>query len=90
MEWGRNCSSDDYDFQPCPQRYASQIRNLTDLLRMQERRPTTVPVSVEPDNLVLDAIVFPFATMLASLLNCPNLNKIENLIANHNDRKATT
>jgi len=57
---------------------------------MQECRPTTVPVSLEPDNLVLDAIVFPFATMLASLLNCPNLNKIENLIANHNDRKATT
>ena len=82
MEWGRNCRMDDYQFQPHPQRYESQIRNLTDLVGMKDCRPTAVPVTLEPDNLTLDVIVFPFAKMLSSLLNCPKLNKIENLVVN--------
>ncbi len=82
MEWGRNSSSDGYHFQPCPQRYESQIRNLTELVGMEECRPTTIPVSLEPDNLTLEVVVFPFATMLSSLLNCPILNKLENLVVN--------
>jgi hypothetical protein len=86
MEWGRKCSSDNFHFQPCPQRYESQIKNLTDLVGMHDCRPTTVPVSLEPDDLVLDVITFPFATMLSSLLNCPNLNKLENLVVNPTDR----
>ena len=32
MNWGRNCIRDEYKFQPCPQRYESQIRNLTQLV----------------------------------------------------------
>jgi hypothetical protein len=86
MEWGRNCSIDAYHFQPLPQRYESQIRNLTQLVGMQDCRPTTIPVSLEPDNLTLDVVVFHFATMLSSLLNCPILNKLENLVVNPNDR----
>jgi hypothetical protein len=86
MEWGRNCSVDSYHFQPCPQRYESQIRNLTQLVGVQGCRPTTIPVRLEPDNLTLDVVVFPFATMLSSLLNCPILNKLENLVVNPNDR----
>jgi hypothetical protein len=86
MEWGRNCSHDKYNFQPCPQRYESQIRNLTQLVGMQDCRPTTIPVCLEPDNLTLDVVVFPFATMLSSLLNCPILNKLENLVVNPSNR----
>jgi hypothetical protein len=86
MEWGRNCNRDEYKFQPCPQRYEGQIRNLTELVGMEDCRPTTVPVYLEPDNLKLDVVVFPFATMLSSLLNCPILNKLENLVVNPSDR----
>ena len=86
MNWGRNCLSDEYNFQPCPQRYESQIRNLTQLVGMEGCRPTKVPVCLEPDSLMLDVVVFPFATMLSSLLNCPILNKIENLVVDLDDR----
>jgi hypothetical protein len=44
--------------------------------------PTNLQVLLEPDNLQLDVVVFRFATMLASLLNCPMLNKLENLVVN--------
>jgi hypothetical protein len=53
---------------------------------MKECRPSSIPVLLDPDNLILDVIVFPFATMLSSLLNCPMLNKIENLVVNPHDR----
>jgi hypothetical protein len=86
MEWGRNCSRDEYNFQPCPLRYESQIRNLTQLVGMDGCRPTKIPVLLEPDSIVLDVVVFPFATMLSSLLNCPILNKLENLVVNPQDR----
>ena len=36
--------------------------------------------------MTLDVVVFPFATMLSSLLNCLMLNKIENLVVNPHDR----
>ena len=55
---------------------------------MKGCHPTTIPVMLEPDNIVLDVVVFPFATMLSSLLNCPILNKLENLVVNPNDRFA--
>ena len=86
MEWGRNCTRDDYKFQPRPQRYESQIRNLTELVGMQDCRPSTIPVCLEPDNMVLDVVVFPFASMLSSLLNCLILNKVENLVVNPTNR----
>ena len=86
MNWGRNCIKDEYNFQPCPQRYEGQIRNLTQLVGMEGCRPTKVPVCLQPDSLMLDVVVFPFATMLSSLLNCPILNKLENLVVNPNDR----
>ena len=86
MQWGRNCMRDEYNFQPCPQRYEGQIRNLTSLVGMEACRPTKVPVCLQPDNLMVDVVTFPFATMLSSLLNCPILNKIENLVVNPHDR----
>ena len=86
MDWGRNCSHKGYNFQPNPQRYESQICNLTDMVGMKECQPSSIPVRLDPDDLILDVIVFPFATMLSSLLNCPMLNKIENLVVNPTDR----
>jgi hypothetical protein len=86
MAWGRTASDHKYHFRPSPQRYESQIRNLTELVGMKPCRPTISQVSLEPDNLQLDVVVFPFASMLASLLNCPMLNKLENLVVNPTDR----
>ena len=37
---------------------------------------------------ILDVVVFDFPTMLASLFNCPVLNKLENLVVNPTDRFA--
>jgi hypothetical protein len=86
MSWAKNAAANEYTFQPCPQRYESQIKNLTDLVGMTSCRPTITQVSLEPDDIVLDVVVFPFATMLSSLLNCPMLNKLENLVVNPLDR----
>jgi hypothetical protein len=86
MSWTKKASDHDYHFQPTPQHYKSQINNLTDLVGMQSCRPTIPKVSFHPDDLVLDVVVFPFATMLSSLLNCPMLNKMENLVVNPLDR----
>jgi hypothetical protein len=86
MSWAQNAAANKYTFQPCPQRYESQIKNLTGLVGMTSCRPTITQVSLEPDDIVLDVVVFPFATMLSSLLNCPMLNKLENLVVNPLDR----
>jgi hypothetical protein len=65
----------------------SQICNLTQLVGMDDGcQPTKVSVCLEPDNLVLNMVVFPFATMLSSLLNCSILNKLESLVVNPHDR----
>ncbi len=85
MSWARQADENDYHFQPSPMAYESQIRNLTQLVGMTSCRPTVSKVSLEPDDIVLDVVVFPFATMLASLLNCPMLNKLENLVINPDD-----
>ena len=57
------------NFQPCPQYYEGQIHNVTQLIGVEGCRPTKVPVCLEPDSLMLDVVVFPFATMLSSLIN---------------------
>ena len=60
--------------------YESQIKNLSGLVGMTPCRPKITKVSLEPDDIILDVVVFPFATMLSSLLNCPMLNKLETLL----------
>ena len=86
MSWAKKADDNAYHFEPSPKCYESQIRNLTELVGMNPCRPTISPVSLEPDDLVLDVVVFPFATMLSSLLNCPMLNKLDNLVVNPQDR----
>ncbi len=58
---------------------------------MQSCRPSHVLVNMyHPDmeDNILDVVVFDFPTMLASLFNCPVLNKLENLVVNPHDRFA--
>ena len=86
MSWAQKAGKNGYHFQPTPKCYESQIRNLTGIVGMTPCRPSVSQVSLEPDDLVLDVVVFPFASMLASLLNCPMLNKLENLVVNPVDR----
>jgi hypothetical protein len=51
MSWARKADENDYHFQPSPMGYESQIRNLTELVGMTPCRP-------EPDDIVLDVVVF--------------------------------
>jgi hypothetical protein len=91
MSWARSAMSEGYDFQPSPLAYDRQIHHLEKLVGMQSCRPTRVPVNLfRPDKEedILDVVVFDFPTMLASLFNCPRLNKLENLVVNPNDRFA--
>ena len=70
MTWARKADENDCHFQPSPMCYESQIKNLTGLVGMTPCRPKITKVSLEPDDIILDVVVFPFATMLASLINC--------------------
>jgi hypothetical protein len=91
MSWARSALSDGYDFLPSPLAYDRQIHHLEKLVGMQACRPTRVPVNLfRPDmeEDILDVVVFDFPTMLASLFNCPVLNKLENLVVNPTDRFA--
>ena len=89
MSWARSASLEGYEFLPSPQAYERQILKLEKLVGMQSCRPTRVPVDLfRPDmeEDILDVVVFDFPTMLASLFNCPVLNKLENLVVNPKDR----
>lgn len=91
MSWARSAMSEGYDFQPSPLAYDRQIHHLEKMVGMQSCRPTRVPVNLfRPDmeEDILDVVVFDFPTMLASLFNCPVLNKLENLVVNPTDRFA--
>ena len=91
MTWARSALSDGYDFMPSPLAYDRQIHHLEKLVGMQSCRPTRVAVDLyRPDMQedMLDVVVFDFPTMLASLFNCPVLNKLENLVVNPLDRFA--
>ena len=91
MSWASTAMSEGYDFQPTPLAYDRQILHLEKMVGMQSCRPTRVPVDLfRPDmeEDILDVVVFDFPTMLASLFNCPVLNKLENLVVNPTDRFA--
>jgi hypothetical protein len=89
MAWAHSAGNANYDFQPMPKKYVRQIHHLEQFVGMTACRPAQVPVPMYPHLLPddkLDVVVFDFPTMLASLFNCPLLNKNENLVVNHNDR----
>jgi hypothetical protein len=89
MVWAQSAASKGYDFQPTPKTYERQIKHLECFVGMESCRPShvTVPMypQLRPDD-TLDVVVFDFPTMLASLFNCPILNKIENLVVDSTDR----
>jgi hypothetical protein len=89
MSWAQSAVNAKYDFQPMPKKYVRQIHHLERFVGMSACRPTQVSVSMFPHLLAddkLDVVVFDFPSMLASLFNCPLLNKNENLVVNPNDR----
>ena len=89
MSWAQTAASANYNFQPSPLAYSRQIYRLENLVGMQACRPSHVSVDMyRPDmeSDLLDVVVFDFPSMLASLFNCPVLNKLENLVVNPNDR----
>jgi len=89
MAWAHSAVNANYDFQPMPKKYVRQIHHLERFVGMTSCRPSQVPVPMYPHLLEddkLDVVVFDFPTMLASLFNCPLLNKNENLVVNPTDR----
>jgi hypothetical protein len=89
MSWAHSAGNANYDFQPMPKKYVRQIHHLEQFVGMTACRPSQVPVPMYPHLLPddkLDVVVFDFPTMLASLFNCPLLNKNENLVVNPTDR----
>lgn len=89
MEWAQSAVNNGYDFKPMPKQYERQINHLERFVGMEACRPTEVSVAMYPylqEDDKLDVVVFDFPSMLASLFNCPILNKPENLVVNPNDR----
>jgi hypothetical protein len=89
MSWAQTAATAGYNFQPTPKKYMRQIHHLEHFVGMEACRPSQVSVSMYPHQNVddkLDVIVFDFPTMLASLFNCPLLNKLENLVINPSDQ----
>jgi hypothetical protein len=89
MSWAKNALASGYDFDPSPKAYERQIVHFEKLVGMKACRPSSVPVNMyRMDGLddMLDVVVFDFPAMLASLFECPVLNKIENLVVNPHDR----
>ncbi len=91
MAWAWSALSDDYNLIPSPLVYDHHIHQFEKLVGMQSCRPTQVLVDMyHPDMLEdkLEVVVFDFPTMLASLFNCPVLNKVNNLLVNPHGRFA--
>jgi hypothetical protein len=89
MSWAQSASTNGYNFDPMPKQYERQIHHFEKFVGMEACRPAEVSVSMYPRleaDDKLDVVVFDFPTMLASLLNCPILNKLENLVVDPNDR----
>lgn len=89
MSWAKTALASGYDFQPSPIAYERQIIQFEKMVGMTACRPSRVSVNMyRPDQVedILDVVVFDFPTMLASLFNCPVLNKINNLVVNPQDR----
>ena len=53
---------------------------------MQAFRPTTIKVLLKGDNMEMDVVVFDVPTLLALLFNDTQLNQLENLVINPQDR----
>jgi hypothetical protein len=89
MDWAQAASTNGYDFHPTPKQYERQINHVERFVGMEACRPTEVSVPMYPCLQVddkLEVVVFDFPTMLASLFNCPLLNKLENLVVNPHNR----
>jgi hypothetical protein len=59
MEWGCNCTCDDYHFQPCPQCYESQIQTLTEPVGMQDCHPLTMHFCLKHDTCITSQLSYP-------------------------------
>jgi hypothetical protein len=89
MAWAQKAATDGYDFQPSPSEYNPQINRLEALVGMKACRPAVTSVDMfcpDMEEDLLDVVVFDFPSMLASLFNCPVLNKLENLVVNPRNR----
>ena len=89
MSWAQTAATAGYNFQPTPKKYTRQIHHLEGFVGMKSCRPSQVSVSMYPHQNIddkLDVVVFDFPTMLASLFNCPLVNKLETLVVNPSDR----
>ena len=66
--------------------YNQVIQQLKKTLNVEAYKPSTIKVQLREDQKELDVVVFDVPTLLASLFNDTELNKLENLVVNTNDR----
>lgn len=88
MDWAKDAAKDDYNFEPKNKKYQEQLEYLTRHIGMSACKPESVTVTLPPDSKPLEVVVFDFALMLGSMFECPQLNRLENLVVNQQDRFA--
>ena len=82
MTWAANARAQGYHFTPSRQDYTTQVKFLSDLVNMEDLRPTENVVVLEGHQQPAITISFDFKAHLKSLLNDPILNATVNLVVN--------
>ena len=91
IDWAKDAFKTGYQFNPKTTKYRSQIKQMEKCSNLKPIRPFNKPVLLpnNMDNLsdtsVHQVVCCNFTSMLFSLLQDKNLNKLENLVVNEND-----
>ena len=88
MQWAHEASMSNYKFDTKNKMYQQTISYLENDLNFHIARPKYVPVTLLPDQLTLDVVVFDVKKMLASLFADTSLNQGKNLVVNVKNRFA--
>ena len=88
MEWAKDAYMSNYEFSSKQNSYQQTIKYLQNKLQFKICKPTTIPVTLKQDNLIIDVVVFDVKQMLMSLFDNTNLNQYQNLVVNSTDRFA--
>ena len=91
MEWAKDAFSTGYQFAPKTTNYRSQIMQMESYSNLKPIRSFNKPVIVPnckenpTDTSLYQVVCCNFTSMLLSLLQDKNINKMENLVVNEND-----
>lgn len=80
MEWAHEAHMSDFKFDSIHKTYQQTIKYLEENLNFHIARPKYVPVTLIPDQLTMNVVVFDVKKMIASLFDDPKLNQYNNLV----------